>query len=416
MKVYVETYGCTANRSDESLLRGLLQQDHHDIVESIHAADILILLTCTVIGTTEQRMLSRLKVFQKENKRVIVAGCMPSVQPDLIKSVVPNAYLLPSQYTQYINDIINGKKPEFTETNKTLLPKSYTGVIAPISIAEGCMLSCSYCITHLAKGRLRSFPIEDIVADVRSALMQGCKEIQLTAQDTASYGLDTGENLGDLLTRVCAVNEEFRVRIGMMNPLTLKKHIDQILAAYAQPKIYTFLHLPIQSGDNDILTKMKRDYTVKDFIALVNRFRTLYPAGTLSTDIIIGFPTETEEQFHKTIDVLQKIQPDITNITRYSARPHTPAKTMNGRIPTHVVKKRSIVLSEICSNISKEKNQDLIGETYHVLVTEHGKKNTVTGRAENYKQVVVKESIPIGDVVHVEIIEAAPTHLVGKLI
>jgi MiaB/RimO family radical SAM methylthiotransferase len=212
------------------------------------------------------------------------------------------------------------------------------------------------------------------------------------------------------------VDGDFRVRVGMMNPATVRKNIDSILAAYQHPKVYRFLHLPVQSGDDEILKKMNRGYTVEDFFSLVHRFRKAVPGLTLSTDVIIGFPTETEEQFERTQDLMRKVQPDIINITRYSARPLTAAKTLKGRIPTHVVKDRSRIISELCSHISQEKNKEHLGKTYMVLVTEKGKQKTFAGRAENYKQVIMKEPVALGTVVQVEIIDAAATHLVGKLI
>ena len=416
MNIYVETYGCTANKSDERLVLGLLKHEGHEIVNDLPNADVIVLLTCTVIGTTEQRMLSRLKVFQKTHKKIIVTGCMPVVQADLIKSVVPDACLLPPQHIQYITNIIQGNKSVLFETKKTMLPKYYDEVIAPVMIAEGCLLSCSYCITHFARGTLRSFPIQEIVADVCSAIKQGCKEIQLTAQDTASYGLDIGTNLGTLLTHLCNLDGIFRVRVGMMNPQTVQKNIDPILTAYQHHKIYKFLHLPVQSGDDEILKNMNRGYTAKDFICLVEQLRKKIPTLTLSTDVIIGFPTETEEQFSQTIELLKQIKPDIINITRFSARPLTAAKNMKGRIPTQVVKERSKRATEICSKISLEKNIEHLKKIYTVLVTEKGKQKTFTGRTENYKQVVLSEPVAIGDCVRVKIIDAAPTYLFGKLI
>jgi MiaB-like tRNA modifying enzyme len=416
MNIYVETYGCTANKSDERLLLGLLQQKNHQRVQSILDADVLILLTCTVIGTTEQRMLSRLRVFQKTKKKRIVSGCMPSVQKDLILSVAPHASLLPSQYIQYINDIINGNAPSFMIQKKTTYPKYYDSILAPILIAEGCSLSCSYCITHFARGSLRSFPAEEIVSDVCSALKQGCKEIQLTAQDSASYGLDLGTNLGTLLRRICTLDNTFRVRVGMMNPATLEKNLESIITAYQHPTIYKFLHLPVQSGDDDILRLMNRKYCVEDFIHLVDQFRKVIPNLTLSTDVIIGFPSETDEQFDRTLYLLQEIRPDIVNITRFSARPLTTAKKMKGRVPTHIVKERSKQMTEICSNLSFENNKRHLRKTYQVLVTEPGKKRTVTARTNSYKQVVLTEPVPIGSFVQVKIIHAMSTYLVGKLI
>ncbi len=416
MNVYIETYGCTANKSDERLLIGLLEHDHHRVVSDMKDADVLVLLTCTVIGTTEQRMVSRLKVFQKTRKRVIVSGCMPSVQSSLIATVVPDATLLPAQHISSINDAIAGKPPPYPETNKTLLPKRFDGVIAPLAIAEGCLLSCSYCITRLARGVLRSYRPDEIVTDLCSAVRQGCKEIQLTAQDTASYGLDTGTNLGVLLENISQVEGTFRVRVGMMNPATLKRNAAPILAGFQCPRIYHFLHLPVQSGDDDILHAMNRQYTVQDFLSIVQRFRQALPDLTLSTDVIIGFPGETEAQFQRTMDLLKEVQPDIINITRFSARPSTKAKTMKGRVPTHIVKDRSTRISKLCSKITLEKNKTHLGRHYTVLVTEQGKHGTVTGRAENYKQIVLVEPIRVGDIVSIEVVEAFQTYLVGRLI
>jgi len=416
MNIYVETYGCTANKSDERLLVGLVRYYGHQIVHNLKDADVLVLLTCTVIGTTEQRMLSRLKVFHKTHKKIIVTGCMPAVQADLITSVAPHASLLPSQYIQYINDVIKGNKPTLIETKKTRLPKYYDGLIAPIMIAEGCRLSCAYCITHFARGALRSFPIQEIVSDVRCAIKQGCKEIQLTAQDTASYGLDTGTNLGTLLTQISTLNGIFRIRVGMMNPATIQNNLDPIMTAYQHPNIYKFLHVPVQSGDDDILQKMNRGYSVKDFTCLVHQFRKTISTLTLSTDVIIGFPTETEEQFNRTIKLLEEIRPDVVNITRFSARPLTTAKKMKGRIPTDVVKERSKQTTEICSKLTLEKNKKYLRKNYMMMVTEKGKKKTVTGRTDSYKQVVLTEPVTIGTFVHVKIIDATPTYLVGKLI
>ena len=302
------------------------------------------------------------------------------------------------------------------EKNKTLFSKYFEGVVAPVSIAEGCMFSCSYCITSLARGKLRSFPIDEIRKDVCSAINNGCKEIQLTAQDTSSYGLHTGHDLGDLLRNVSTIKGDYRIRVGMMNPFTCLKHLDSIIKGFENPKIYRFLHLPVQSGDNDILKKMNRKYTVDDFLKMIKKFRDKYPDITISTDIIVGFPTETDEQFQHTIDLLKTVKHDITNITRYSARPYTKAKTMKGRIKTDIVKKRSRILTDLCSKISENNNLKHIGKKHTILITEEGKNVTFVGRSENYKPVVIKENIDIGEFVPIKVIDAASTYLVGSII
>ena len=414
MRAYLEVYGCTANKSDANIIRGLLKEDHHDLVDELSEADVIILLTCTVIDTTEQRMLSRLREFSKTGKKIVVAGCMAAVQPDLVKSIIPDAELLSPRYPHHILKVLFGKKTLFE--NKTLVPKSFNAPIAQISIAEGCMFSCSYCITSPARGELASYPIEEIAQDVCSALKQGCREIQLTAQDTASYGMDTNNNLSLLLTDICKVEGEYKIRVGMMNPYTALKNLNSILQSFGDSKIYKFLHLPVQSGDDKILEKMGRKYNVDDFLEIVKKFRERYPYVTISTDVIVAFPTESDQQFQNTVDLLKKVKPDIINITRYSARPFTKAKNMDGRIKTDLAKERSKILTKICNSISLENNLRHIGKRYTVLVTECGKNNTFVGRTENYKPIVIEEKVVIGDFLPIEVTEARSTYLVGKLI
>jgi MiaB-like tRNA modifying enzyme len=344
-----------------------------------------------------------LKKMNKTGKQIIVAGCMASVQSEKIKSIVPDAQLLPPQYSHHIVDLLNQKTPVFMEKNKTLFSKHYDNITAPIAIAEGCLFSCSYCITSLARGKLKSFPIYEIAEDICFAIKQGCKEIQLTAQDTSSYGLDKDSNLGELLRNVSIIDGEYRIRVGMMNPYTSLKNLDSILGGFNSKNIYKFLHMPVQSGDNEILTKMDRKYSVEDFLRIIKKFRERYSDISLSTDVIVGFPSETNEQFQHTIDLLKTVKPDITNITRFSARPFTKAKIMKGRIKTEIVKQRSKILTEICSKISKDNNLQHIGKNYNVLVTERGKDGTWVGRAENYKPVVIRT-------------EASSTYLVGSII
>ncbi|RLF31730.1 MAG: threonylcarbamoyladenosine tRNA methylthiotransferase [Thermoplasmata archaeon] len=419
MNVYVETYGCTANKSDAALIKGVLHRNGYNIVETVENADAIVVLTCTVIDTTEQRMLSRLKNLKKTGKKIVVSGCMASVQVDKVKTVLPDAQFLPPQYPYHIVEILDKKETTcFVEKNKTLFPRYYDDIIAPISIAEGCMFSCSYCITSLARGRLRSYPINEIKKTVQQALKQGCKEIQLTAQDTSSYGLDIRSNLGDLLNSICMINDDdFRIRVGMMNPCTCLKKLDSIIQGFNDSKIYKFLHLPVQSGDDEILSKMNRKYTVDDFHKIIQRFRERYPDVSISTDIIVGFPTETDEQFQHTIDLLKNVKPDIVNITRYSARPFTKAKTMKGRISTDVVKERSKKLTKLCNKISKKNNLKYINREYTVLITKRGKNNTIMGRMENYKPVVIPErNIELGSFINVKIIDATSTYLVGSII
>jgi len=416
MKIYVEVFGCTANKADASLIKGQIKKENHEIVNNPKDADVLIILTCTVIDTTEQRMLSRIKQLNTTGKKLIAAGCMASIQTEKIQDISSNIMFLPAQDSYKILQLLNNGKLANNNENKTKYAKYFDDIIAPISIAEGCNFSCSYCITTKARGKLRSFPINEIKKDIKESISQGCKEIQLTAQDTSSYGLDSNSNLGELIQNLNDIEEEIRIRIGMMNPYTFLKNQESIVKGYKNSKIYKFAHLPVQSGDNEILSNMNRKYTVEEFKNAVKIFRKNYPEITIATDIIVGFPTETDEQFQHTIDLLKKIKPDITNITRFSARPFTLAKFMKGRIITEIVKERSKILSELCSKISEENNIKHVGKKYNILITKKGKNNTFVGRSENYKPVVIDENVSIGQSFPVKIKKAASTFLVGSII
>ena len=415
MKVYLEVYGCTANKSDACLIKGILKKNNYELVKKIDNSDIIILLTCTVINTTEQRMLSRLNFLKKTGKTIVVGGCMASIQTDLIKSIIPNAKILPAQNSYQILDVLEKEEYVFINNNKTRYPKFFENLSAPVLISEGCRFSCSYCITSIARGKLKSFSIDEIINNIKSAINQGCKEIQITAQDTSSYGYGKNQNLGNLLKNISKINGIFRVRVGMMNPYTCLKNINSIIKGFDNEKIFKFLHIPVQSGDNDILKKMNRKYTKNDFLFIIKKFRDRFPDISISTDIIVGFPTETNNQFLKTISLLKDIKPDITNITRFSARPYTKAKDMDGRLKTEIVKERSKILTEICSEISKENNLKHIGKKYNALITEKGKNNTYIGRSENYKPIVLKKNVEMGRIYPIKVTNAASTYLVGSI-
>jgi len=416
MKFYVEVYGCTANKSDGNLIKGVISKySQHQLVTSINQADVIIILTCTVIDTTEQRMLHRIKELMNTKRKVVIAGCMASVQQDLLKDHFPQASLLPPRNIHQFFDLLDGKKLNENLYQKAFTPKQCTTLMAPIAIAEGCLFSCSYCITHLARGKLYSYPEKAIISSVKDAINQGCKEIQITAQDTASYGLDQQSSLPRLLKKIVNISDSMMIRVGMMNPRTVTLILSDLLPFFDHPQIYSFLHLPIQSGNNTILEKMNRGYKIEDAEEIITKIRTKNPDLTLSTDAIVGFPKETNEQFNQTKQLLARIKPDVVNITRFSARPFTKAKIMNGRIPTEIVKERSRELTDLCKKLTTERNNRYLGKTMNVFTLKKGTKNTTIARSMNYKPVIIQKQVPLGERQSVEISKATETHLVGML-
>jgi threonylcarbamoyladenosine tRNA methylthiotransferase CDKAL1 len=268
----------------------------------------------------------------------------------------------------------------------------------------------------VARGKVSSYPIDAIVAQVRRHVERGAKEIKLTGQDTAAYGRDIGSNLADLLEAIEDIPGKFRLRVGMADPLTVYPIVDDLVRAFRSEKVFTFLHLPVQSGSDEILEVMKREYTVHQFEEIVDRFRRDFPEITLSTDVIAGFPGETEAQFDSTLELIERLRPEIVNVTRFSARTGTPAATLPNQIVGWRVKERSRRLTRLRFRIAQEVHERSVGKETDALVTEPGKGGTLLARTPEYRQVVLREPLSLGEFVRVRIDVARPTDLLGHVV
>ncbi len=415
VKVYVEAYGCTQNYGEARLMQEALLGSGHTITTAEADADAHVLVTCTVVETTERKMARRMAELAGYEKPFVVAGCMAAAQRDRVQSIVPRAKLLPPRKWPQIVELLGAGTvcgDQAAEVEST----SYGWRDAIVPIAQGCAGRCTYCITRVARGRVASYGIDSIVGQVRRHVERGVREIKLTGQDTAAYGLDTGTNLAALLRSVAEIPGEFRVRVGMADPLTVDPIQEELVAAYGSDKVFKFLHLPVQSGDDAILESMRRQYTVSQFEEIVCRFRRAFPEITLSTDVIVGFPGESEEQFEATMELIRRVRPDIVNVTRFSPRDGTPAATMPGQIVGWKVKERSRRLTRLRFQIARETNERFIGREASVLVTEPGKPGTVLARTPEYRQVVLREPAAIGEFLRVKIDGARPTDLSGHLL
>jgi MiaB-like tRNA modifying enzyme len=222
--------------------------------------------------------------------------------------------------------------------------------VQAIAICSGCLGSCAYCATKLAKGKLKSYSIAEIVAAVKKAVENGAKKILLTAQDTGVYGQDIGTNLPELLKAIVEIPRNFELRLGMMNPKCALKFAGELIEIYKSPKIIKFIHVPVQAGSNAVLKKMNRDYTVEDFEKLVAKLRKGIPQLVFSTDVICGFPEETEEQFGETIALIKRVKPDVLNISKFYPRPGTAAMKLK-LLHTRIVKERSRKLAKLFATL-----------------------------------------------------------------
>jgi len=356
-KIYACVYGCPSNIADCEIALCLLKQASFEIVDNANRSDLNIIFTCIVKTPTEQRMIHLIKELTKLNKPLIVTGCMPKTEQRVIERINPQASLLgPNSIEKIVNvarATLEGKKVIFTEDlrkPKLCLPRvRKNSNIGIIEISNGCLSNCSYCQVKFARGKLFSYPVEKIVEEAKLAIKNGCKELWITSQDNGCYGKDIGTNLPKLLDEICKIEGDFSVRVGMMNPSHTKQILDDLVHVYKIKKIQKFLHLPVQSGSDRILQLMKRGYVVKDFIEIVEKFRKEIPDLFLSTDIIVGFPEETNEDFQATVELLKKIKPNKVNISKFGARPRTEALKMK-QLDVKTINDRSKMLHELVKN------------------------------------------------------------------
>ncbi len=404
MRVYIETYGCALNRADTSLMKALLQKCGCQVVDDINDADVIVVNTCTVRLDTEQRILKRLRklkeIAARVNAKLIIAGCMVSAQPYTLHKLVPNASLISPQNVHRICEVVWSRGTKFLirgERDTSKLPLHVEGSVAVIPVAEGCLGNCAYCITKIARRKLRSYPPKLIVDAVRRAVRGGAVEIDLTAQDTASYGLDLGSGgprLPDLIMKILEeVPGNYLIRIGMVNPDTLEPLLGDLIEVLKDPRVFKYVHIPLQSASDHVLRIMRRRYTFKEFKHIIQRLRAKIPEVTIATDIIVGHPGEEETDFQITLRAVKELMFDKVHLAQYTPRPRTEAAAMP-QVPDPIKKRRSTVLAKLIEEVGLAVNKQYIGSYASAVLTHVSFRGSVVGRLLNYKPVVLINATP----------------------
>ncbi len=424
--VYFQTHGCATNISESEIMMGLLNKAGFRIVSKPEEADILIISVCTVKGEEKAIRETRKLNERFPDKKLIVAGCITKTVMREARKIKENISFISTHnitmIVDVVEEVINGNiisLVAYDRAKKINLPKIRKNpIIGIIPILSGCANNCSYCSVKLIKGNLVSYSPEDIEKELLECLAEGCKEIWITSQDNAAYMLEQQEKskLPELIKDILKINKKFFIRIGMMNPSNLLPILDEMIEVYKNKKVFKFLHIPVQSGNDKILELMERKYSVGDFKKIINKFRSNIPNITISTDIIVGFPTETDEQFNDSLNLIKEIKPDVLNISRFQPRLGTRAEKIKGKIKGEIIKKRSRLLTEIFTNISRMQNERWISWEGEILVDEKGKDSSWIGRNFAYKPVIVKENLKLGDVVRVRIESITPYDLRGTII
>ena len=418
-KIFVEAYGCSASFADSEMISGLIVNGGHTLATNSSESDLNLIVTCSVKDSTANKMMHRIKTLK--SKPLIVAGCLPKAEKNNVEKFTEKASLLGPNSLGKTLDVINstlmGKKQialEDSDLSKIGLPKvRLNSAVGIVEIASGCMSECTFCQTKLAKGDLSSYRLGDIVRQVQTEIKEGCKEVWLTSTDNGCYGLDIGTDLPTLVNTISEIQEDFMIRVGMMNPMYMPRIKQNLIESYDNEKVFKFLHIPVQSGSDKVLNDMKRGHTSQTFREIVNKTKEKFENFTISTDIIVGFPSETEEDFQKTITLLNETKPDVVNLSKYSARPGTDAAKLK-QIDAVEIKRRSKVIFEQINKISLESNKKWIGWKGKVLFDENSEEG-IKGRNYAYKPISVDEKVNIGESHIVEITNATRKRLIGKI-
>ena len=432
---HITTFGCQMNEHDSEIMAGLLMEKGFEPVKERKDADIAVINTCSIRDNADKRFfgtLGQLKRRKKENPDFIVCvcGCMMQQQHiiDAIKEKYPWVDIIFGthnlhEFPDMVDKALEGRKKQINvwEEGGPLVEGLPCERVfqskALVNIMQGCNNFCTYCIVPYTRGRERSRMASDIVEEIKGLVADGVKEVMLLGQNVNSYSSPDGTDFPDLLYMINDIEGLERIRFMTSHP---KDMSDKLIKAYGElDKLCKYVHLPVQAGSSDVLKRMNRRYTRESYLELVRKLREVCPDITLSTDIIVGFPGETEEDFEETLSLVKEVRYDSAFTFLYSIRKGTPAEKFEDQIPEEVKHERFERLVEVINEISAEKNVLYNGRVEKVLVEGPSKKNskTYTGRTDGFK-LVNFEGTPdmINQIVEVEITEGKTFSLDGKVV
>ncbi|KAJ6807217.1 threonylcarbamoyladenosine tRNA methylthiotransferase [Iris pallida] len=422
--IYMKTFGCSHNQSDSEYMAGQLSAFGYSVSDDPEEADLWLVNTCTVKNPSQSAMATLISKCKSAQKPLVVAGCVPQGSRDLkeLEGVSVIGVQQIDRVVEVVEETLKGHEVRLL-TRKTLpaldLPKVRKNKfieILPINV--GCLGACTYCKTKHARGHLGSYTVDSLVGRVRAVLSEGVKEIWLSSEDTGAYGRDIGSNLPLLLNAIVAELPSDRstmLRIGMTNPPFILEYLQDIAEVLRHPSVYSFLHVPVQSGSDSVLDAMNREYTVSDFRTVVDTLNKLVPGMQIATDIICGFPGETDEDFEQTVGLIKEYKFSQVHISQFYPRPGTPAARMK-KVPSTAVKRRSRELTTLFESFNPYKGME--GQIERIWITEIATDGIhLVGHTKGYVQVlVIAPDIMLGTSVYVRITSVGRWSIFGEVI
>lgn len=435
MKLYIETLGCAMNtRDSEHMISELQKKEGYELTDSPKEADLILINTCSVREKPERKLFSEIGQFaklKKPNAKIGICGCTASHMGEQIIKKAPQVdFVLGARNVSKITEVIH--KPKAVEVSIDYDDSAYvydiarnTGVKALLNISIGCDKKCAYCIVPHTRGKEISIPLELLLNEARKLVDNGVKEIMLLGQNVNNYGVRFTSphpeiNFTQLLNQMAKIDGLERIRFTSPHPLHMN---DEFLEEFASnPKVCKSIHIPLQSGSSKVLKAMRRGYTKEWYLNRIEKLKSLVPNIGISTDIIVGFPTEEYADFQDTLDVLEKVRFDTLYSFIYSPRPHTESATWSKdlEVPQDVSSERLAILQNRHKEILKEDSQKEIGKEHIVLIENHKQSENEVfseGRSDNGRLVKIEnEFLSLGDMVRVEIVATNGGSLIGKSI
>ncbi len=430
-KVYIETYGCQMNLADSEVVSSLLHDDGYEFTRSLRDADVALVNTCSIRDHAEQRVISRLGEFKryKSNNPEMVIGVLGCMAERLRSKLLDQLRLVdivvgPDEYRKLpglLGAAFDGEKGIAVKLSKVenyddIIPLRTDGVSAWVSVMRGCDKFCTFCVVPYTRGRERSRTLHSVVREIEQLFDRGFREVTLLGQNVNSYR-DGEHDFSDLLMSVAHIDPKLRVRFTTSHPQDMSDKLIRAIADY--DNICSYVHLPVQSGSDYILELMNRTYTIDHYMKLVGKITSTIPGVALSTDIIAGFPTETEEDHQATLEIIKEVRFDGAFMFKYSPRENTKAWNMGDDVPDEVKTRRLNEIINLQRSISLEINKQTIGKSFEVLVERTSKKSDsyFMGRTDTNKTVIFPEGdYNVGDYLNVKIYDANSATLFGHVV